>query len=136
MEQSAIPARLEEDALGTRLIPDDLAYGTARAVNNFSISGRVIADIEGFVASIIAIKQAAARANQHTGRLDARIAKAIDQAATEYAGAIRREDFPVDIYHGGGGTAANMNVNEVLANRASEILSGRKGSDPVHPNTH
>jgi aspartate ammonia-lyase len=53
MEQSAIPARLEEDALGTRLIPDDLAYGiqTERAVDNFSISGRVIADIEGFVAS-------------------------------------------------------------------------------------
>jgi aspartate ammonia-lyase len=138
MEQSAIPPRLEEDALGTRLIPDDLAYGiqTARAVDNFSISGRVIADIEGFVASIIAIKRAAARANQRTGGLDPRIARAIDQAATEYAGAIRREDFPVDIYHGGGGTAANMNVNEVLANRASEILSGGKGPDPVHPNTH
>jgi aspartate ammonia-lyase len=127
MAQSVIPTRLEEDALGTRHIPDDLAYGiqTARVVDNFSISGRAIADIEGFVASIIAIKQAAARANRRTGGLDRRIAEAIEQAATEYARAIRREDFPVDIYHGGGGTAANMNVNEVLANRASEILSGR-----------
>lgn len=138
MTEPAIPARLEEDALGTRLIPDDVAYGiqTVRALENFSISGRAIADIEGFVAAIIAIKRAAARANRRAGSLDARIAGAIEQAASEYQGAVRRVDFPVDIYHGGGGTAANMNVNEVLANRASEILAGRKGPYPVHPNTH
>ncbi|WP_315762110.1 MULTISPECIES: aspartate ammonia-lyase [unclassified Bradyrhizobium] len=138
MDEPATSVRLEEDALGTRLIPDDLAYGiqTVRAVENFSISGRSIADIEGFVAAIITIKQAAARANRRAGNLDGRIAEAIDRAASEYAGAIRRADFPVDIYHGGGGTAANMNVNEVLANRASEILTGRRGPDPVHPNTH
>jgi aspartate ammonia-lyase len=130
--------RLEEDALGTRLMPDDLAYGiqTARAVENFSISGRTIADIEGFVAAIIAIKRAAACANTRAGDLEPRIADAIDKAANEYADAVRQQDFPVDIYHGGGGTAANMNVNEVLANRASEILTGRQGSEPVHPNTH
>ncbi|MGJ5180204.1 aspartate ammonia-lyase [Bradyrhizobium oligotrophicum] len=138
MDVPAIPARLEEDALGTRFIPGGLAYGiqTMRAVENFSISGRAIADIEGFVAAIIVIKRAAARANRRMGSLDERIAEAIDQAGSEYAGAVGRDDFPVDIYHGGGGTAANMNVNEVLANRASEILTGRKGPNPVHPNTH
>lgn len=130
--------RLEEDALGTRYLPDDTAYGiqTVRAVENFSISGRSIADIEGFVADVILIKQAAARANWRAGTLDGAIADAIDTAAEEQRAGIRREDYPVDIYHGGGGTAANMNVNEVLANRASEILCGCKGADPVHPNTH
>lgn len=138
MDRPAIAPRMEEDALGTRLLPDDLAYGiqTARAVDNFSISGRTIADIEGFVPAIVAIKQAAARANLRTGGLEPAIAEAIEKAAAEYSAKIRRTDFPVDIYHGGGGTAANMNVNEVLANQASEILTGRKGADPVHPNTH
>jgi aspartate ammonia-lyase len=132
------PSRVEEDALGTRLMPYEIAYGiqTARAVENFSISGRTIADVEGFVPAIILIKQAAARANRHAGELVPSIAEAIETAAMEQLHGIKRGDFPVDIYHGGGGTAANMNVNEVLANRASEILIGRKASDPVHPNTH
>lgn len=130
--------RLEEDALGTRLMPNDTVYGiqTARAVENFSVSGRTIAHIEGFVQAIVAIKRAAARANCRAGDLEPHIAEAIEKVAVEFAEAVRPQDFPVDIYHGGGGTAANMNVNEVLANRASEILTGRKGSDPVHPNTH
>lgn len=130
--------RLEEDAIGTRLIQDSVAYGiqTVRATENFSISGRTIADIEGFVPAILTIKLAAARANHKAGDLDGRLADAIEVAALEQLRGIRREDYPVDIYHGGGGTAANMNVNEVLANRASEILTGRKGFDPVHPNTH
>lgn len=135
---SPVSVRLEEDALGTRLMPGDIVYGiqTARAVENFSISGRTIADIEGFVPAILVIKQAAARANRHAGKLAPRVADAIDAAAVMCLAGMRRGDFPVDIYHGGGGTAANMNVNEVLANRASEILTGRLGPDPVHPNTH
>ncbi|WP_112360977.1 lyase family protein [Rhizobium sp. SJZ105] len=138
MDEGQAEMRLEEDALGTRLMPAALAYGiqTARAVENFSISGRTIADIEGFIPAIIAIKQAAARANCRAGDLDPQIAGAIEMAASEHAVMPGRQDFPVDIYHGGGGTAANMNVNEVLANRASEILTGRKGQDPVHANTH
>jgi aspartate ammonia-lyase len=138
VEKAREGMRLEEDALGTRYLPDDTAYGiqTVRAVENFSISGRSIADIEGFVAAVILIKQAAARANLRAGELDATIAGAIETAADEQLAGVRGEDYPVDIYHGGGGTAANMNVNEVLANRASEILTGRKGADPVHPNTH
>ncbi|MBB4103367.1 aspartate ammonia-lyase [Allorhizobium borbori] len=130
--------RQEADALGTRHLPVDCAYGiqTMRAVENFSISGRTIADIEGFVPAIVTIKLAAARANQKTGGLSEVIAGAICAAAEACLNEVLRADFPVDIYHGGGGTAANMNVNEVLANRASEILCGRKGPHPVHPNTH
>ncbi|MDR6820988.1 aspartate ammonia-lyase [Neorhizobium sp. 2083] len=137
-DPAQVSMRLEEDALGPRLIPDFVAYGiqTARAAENFSISGRTIADVEGFVPALLTIKLAAARANRKADDLDARLAHAIEVAAIEQLRGIRREDYPVDIYHGGGGTAANMNVNEVLANRASEILSGRKGADPVHPNTH
>lgn len=134
----ATTSRLEEDALGMRLIPDDIAYGiqTVRAIENFSISGRTIADIEGFVPAVIQIKKAAAIANRRAGELDQAISAAIENAATEQLRWISRADYPVDIYHGGGGTAANMNVNEVLANLASEIMTGRRGSDPVHPNTH
>lgn len=134
----ATTCRLEEDALGTRQIPDDIAYGvqTVRAIENFSISGRTIADIEGFVPAIIQIKKAAAIANRRASELDPTISMAIEHVATEQLRAIARENYPVDIYHGGGGTAANMNVNEVLANLASEMLTGRRGPDPVHPNTH
>ncbi|MCX8997263.1 lyase family protein [Rhizobiaceae bacterium BDR2-2] len=133
-----LPFREETDALGARLLPADVAYGiqTARAVENFSISGRTIAGIEGFVPAIVTIKQAAARAHRRTGGLDAAIAGAIDWAASDYLCDPPAGDFPVDIYHGGGGTAANMNVNEVLANRASELLCGIRGPAPVHPNTH
>ena len=137
--ETATPSvRLEEDALGTRPIANHIVYGiqTVRAVENFSISGRTIADIEGFVPAILIIKQAAARANRRDGKLDSQIADAINAAAVGFLAEAAREHFPVDIYHGGGGTAANMNVNEVLANRASEILTGCLGPDPVHPNTH
>jgi aspartate ammonia-lyase len=134
----AAPPRLEEDALGTRLIPEDVVYGiqTLRAVENFTISGRTIADIESFVPAIVTIKLAAARANRKAGDLDRGLAEAIEIAAIEQLRDVRRQDYPVDIYHGGGGTAANMNINEILANRANELLTGRKGSGPVHPNTH
>ncbi|KXG84248.1 lyase family protein [Agrobacterium bohemicum] len=134
----SLPSRLEKDALGTRLMPDNIVYGiqTARAVENFSISGRTIADIEGFVPAILVIKQAAARANQRAGKLEPRLADAIEAAVMSCLADMRGQDFPVDIYHGGGGTAANMNVNEVVANRASEVLTGKLAPDPVHPNTH
>lgn len=134
----SLPSRLEKDALGTRLMPGNIIYGiqTARAVDNFSISGRTIADIEGFVPAILTIKRAAARANLRTGKLDLRLADAIEAAVASCQVETRKQDFPVDIYHGGGGTAANMNVNEVVANRASELMTGKLGPDPVHPNTH
>lgn len=130
--------RTEYDALGERQLDDQRYHGiqTQRAKENFSISGTTIADIQGFVASIATIKKAAALANQQIGVLGAEQAQAIAQAADEVVAVPLAEEFPLDIYQGGGGTSANMNVNEVLANRANELLTGHKGYDSVHPNTH
>ena len=129
--------RIETDALGSRRIGNTHYYGiqTVRAHENFSISGKTIADIPGFVESVIRIKQAAALANLSAGGLPKDIAEAIVAAGKYYLENFEPSQFCVDIYHGGGGTAANMNVNEVLANRANEALTGRKGYDRVHPNT-
>ncbi|MCV6605707.1 MAG: lyase family protein, partial [Porticoccaceae bacterium] len=81
-------------------------------------------------------KKAAALANCQIGVLSQAQTDAICQAADEVIAAPDADEFPLDIYQGGGGTSANMNLNEVLANRANEILTGRKGYDQVHPNTH
>lgn len=129
--------RIETDALGSRRIDNANYYGiqTVRAQENFSISDKTIADIPGFTESVIRIKQAAALANLAAGGLPKDIAEAIVGAGTYCLENFEPSQFCVDIYHGGGGTAANMNVNEVLANRANEALTGRKGYDRVHPNT-
>lgn len=129
--------RIETDALGSRSIDNVHYYGiqTVRAQENFSISGKTIADIPGFTQSVIRIKQAAALANLAAGGLPRDIAEAIVGAGAYWLENFEPSQFCVDIYHGGGGTAANMNVNEVLANRANEALTGRKGYDRVHPNT-
>ncbi|MGE0004876.1 MAG: aspartate ammonia-lyase [Parvibaculaceae bacterium] len=130
--------RTEHDALGSRSIDDRLYYGiqTSRALENFSISGKTISDIPHFVSSLIRIKQAAALANLDAGALGRDVATAIVEAGEHWLAHGDATQFCVDIYHGGGGTAANMNINEVLANRANEILTGHKGYDVVHPNTH
>ncbi|UVK40237.1 aspartate ammonia-lyase [Mesorhizobium sp. AR10] len=129
--------RIETDALGSRRIDNTHYYGiqTVRAHENFAISGKTIADIPGFTESIIQIKQAAALANLAVGGLSKEAAAAIIEAGDYWLDNFEASQFSVDIYHGGGGTAANMNVNEVIANRANEALSGRKGYDHVHPNT-
>ncbi|UCI32048.1 lyase family protein [Mesorhizobium sp. B4-1-4] len=134
---SSAGQRIETDALGSRPIDNAHYYGiqTVRARENFSISGRTIADIPGFTESVIRIKQAAALANLAAGGLPKEIAEAIVAAGDHCLENFEQSEFCVDIYHGGGGTAANMNVNEVLANRANEALTGRKGYDRVHPNT-
>jgi aspartate ammonia-lyase len=133
-----IRTRHEHDALGTMTLPDALDYGiqTARAVTNFPISGTTIADIPGFIRSLAQIKKAAAIANGRIGVLSPDICSAITQAADELLAGYKAHAFPVDIYHGGGGTSANMNINEVIALRANALLTGRKGDDAVHPNTH
>lgn len=130
--------RLEQDALGNRELNNDVYYGiqTLRAQENFAISGTSIADIPEFVTSILRIKKAAAIANAKIGVLDNNIAIAICQAADTLCETEQFGDFIVDIYHGGGGTAANMNANEVLANFANELICGEKGNQHVHPNTH
>lgn len=130
--------RIEHDALGERQLDEAVYYGiqTQRAKENFDISGKTISDIPGFVSSIAQIKKAAAIANYKSGVLDKTLYTAICQAADEVVEKPDPAAFAIDIYHGGGGTSANMNLNEVLANRANEIITGHKGYDTVHPNTH
>jgi aspartate ammonia-lyase len=112
-------------------------YGvqTVRAVQNFPISG--IRPLPAFVDGVVRIKRAAALTHRETGRLDARLADAIVAAADEVLGGKWRDQFVVDVYQAGAGTSHNMNVNEVLANRANEMLGSERGKyAPVHPNDH
>src|SRR6202521_864566 len=129
--------RTERDPLGELQVPADAYYGaqTARAVQNFAISG-VVAPADLIVATIL-IKKAAAEANRALGRLDRGVAAAIVSAADEILSGRLRDQFVVDVYQAGAGTSHNMNANEVLANRAAELLGGTRGTyDLVHPNDH
>src|SRR5882757_5310897 len=129
--------RKERDPLGELDVPEDAYYGvqTARAVENFPISGlRAPADL---IVATILIKKAAAETNAALGRLDRIVADAIRTAADEILGGALRDQFVVDVYQAGAGTSHNMNANEVLANRAGEILGEPKGTyTRVHPNDH
>ena len=129
--------RMEQDPLGELPVPASALYGvqTVRAMQNFPISGML--PLEPFVIAQVWIKKAAALTHKETGRLDAQRADAIVAAADEILGGAHREMFVVDPYQAGAGTSHNMNVNEVLANRANEILGSPRGSYvPVHPNDH
>jgi aspartate ammonia-lyase len=136
---TAAPTRTAEDALGPVLVPADAYYGaqTQRATENFDISGVVLGDFPGYLAAIAEVKKAAALANADIGVLRPEVAAAIARAADELiAGTFDRGQFPVDALNAGGGVSPNMNVNEVLATRANEILCGRRGNELVHPNNH
>src|SRR6476646_4856537 len=114
--------RTERDPLGELSVPDEAYYGvqTARAVANFPISGlRAAADL---VTATVLIKKAAAEANAALGRLDRAVARAIVAAADEILAGRLRDQFVVDVYQAGAGTSHNMNANEVIANRAGELL--------------
>src|SRR5881396_2486579 len=129
--------RVERDPLGELPVPAEALYGvqTERARHNFPISH--LAPLAPFVDAVIWIKKAAALTHRETGRLEARLADAIVRAADEVLGGAHRDHFVVDPYQAGAGTSHNMNVNEVLANRANEILGGKRGEyKPVHPNDH
>ena len=129
--------RTETDPLGERQVPADAYYGvqTQRALENFPISG-LTAPLE-LVTATVQIKKAAAEANRTLGRLDSAIANAIVRAADEILAGALRDQFVVDVYQAGAGTSHNMNTNEVLANRAAELLGGRRGEyTRVHPNDH
>ena len=129
--------RVERDPLGELQVPADAYYGvqTQRAAENFPISG-LKAPVPLVTATVL-IKQACARANGALGRLDPTIADAIVNAADEILGGKLRDQFIVDVYQAGAGTSHNMNTNEVLANRAGEILGEAKGTyKRVHPNDH
>jgi len=129
--------RTERDPLGEVKVPAGAYYGvqTVRAAENFPISGlKAPADL---VEATIRIKRAAAQANAELGRLDRDVAKAIVAAADEILAGALRDQFIVDVYQAGAGTSHNMNANEVLANRAAEILGEPRGTyTRVHPNDH
>src|SRR5947207_8114134 len=129
--------RIERDPLGDVRVPADAYYGaqTRRAVENFPISG-LTAPPE-LIVSTVQIKKAAAEANAALGRLPRDIASAIVRAADEILDGKLRDQFVVDVYQAGAGTSHNMNANEVLANRAAELLGDRRGQyTRVHPNDH
>jgi aspartate ammonia-lyase len=131
------PTRAEKDPLGELPVPESALYGvqTVRAVQNFPISG--LRPLPMFVDAVVWIKRSAALTHKETGRLDSKLADAIVAAADEVLGGQHRDQFVVDVYQAGAGTSHNMNVNEVLANRANELLGGRRGAyTPVHPNDH
>ena len=129
--------RTERDPLGEFAVPADAYYGiqTARAADNFPISG--LHAPSDLVTATILIKKSAAHANMALNRLDAHVGQAIVRAADEVLAGSLRDQFIVDVYQAGAGTSHNMNANEVLANRASEILGGARGEYRlVHPNDH
>ena len=129
--------RLERDPLGEKPVPADALYGiqTLRAAENFPISG--LRPLPAFVDAVVWIKRSAALTHKETGRLEARLADAIVKAADEILGGQHRDQFIVDVYQAGAGTSHNMNCNEVLANRANQLLGGQLGTyKPVHPNDH
>lgn len=128
--------RIERDALGEVRVPADALYGaqTQRAIDNFPISGTAFPRV--FIRALGMIKKAAARVNADLGMLDAARAEAIMAAADEVTTGKWDDHFPVDIYQSGSGTSTNMNANEVIANRAIQILGGIPGSKTVHPNDH
>lgn len=129
--------RTERDSLGEIEVPADRYYGaqTERARRNFPVSGLVFP--RRFIAALARIKREAAVVNAELGIVEKRLADAIVRAADEVIAGERDVDFPLDVFQTGSGTSTNMNANEVIANRAIEILGGAVGSkSPVHPNDH
>ena len=129
--------RIERDMVGSQEIPEGAYYGlqSLRAAENFKITGTGL--IPEFIESMAEIKKAAARTNCEIGKLDAARADAIIRACDEVLSGRLRDQFITDAVQGGAGTSANMNMNEVIANRAIEIMGGQKGDYTViHPNDH
>jgi aspartate ammonia-lyase len=131
--------RREHDLLGDRDVPADAYYGvhTLRAIENFPITGTRISIYPDLIAALASIKSAAARSNHELGLLDATRTDAIVAAAEEIRAGKLHEQFVVDVIQGGAGTSTNMNANEVIANRALELLGHPKGDYKfLHPNEH
>ncbi len=128
--------RIERDSMGEMQVPDDAYYGaqTARAVENFPISG--LRFNRAFIRALGLIKKYAASSNEELAKLPSDLAKAIQSAAAEVIDGKWDNHFVVDIFQTGSGTSTNMNANEVIAHRASEILSGNRNSKTIHPNDH
>src|SRR4026208_448136 len=134
--QPSPATRVERDTMGELAVPATAYYGvqTARAIENFPISS--LRFPRAMIRAMGLIKRAAATVNQSLGLLDKKSADAINQAATEVIEGTLDAEFPVDIFQTGSGTSTNMNANEVISNRATELLGGARGSKLVHPNDH
>jgi len=131
--------RVEHDLLGEREIPNDRLFGvqTLRAVENFAISAVRVRDFPPLIVGIAAVKEAAAEANRELGLLSSPIAQAIIDACRELREGKHHRDFKVDMIQGGAGTSTNMNANEVIANRALELMGHERGRyDIISPNSH
>ena len=131
--------RVEHDLLGEREVPAEAYYGvqTLRAQENFHISGVPLSHFPLLIQALAQVKRAAARANNRLGVLDDERAAAIETACEEIVGGALHEHFVVDVIQGGAGTSTNMNANEVIANRALEILGHERGQyEHLHPNNH
>lgn len=129
--------RIEKDTLGKVKIPDDVYYGpqTKRAIDNFPISGLKLPG--RFIKAQGIVKLACARANGFLGLINRKACRAIEKAALEVTKGAHDRHFVVDVYQAGAGTSQNMNANEVIANRAIEILGGKRGDYTlIHPNDH
>jgi fumarate hydratase class II len=129
--------RTERDSMGDMTVPADAYYGaqTARAVENFPISG--LRFPRAFIAALGAVKAACTRVNGVLGLVDPKLADAIARAADEVAAGKHDREFVIDVFQTGSGTSTNMNANEVIANRAAELLGGKRGErSRVHPNDH
>ena len=127
--------REEKDTMGTVRVPEKAYFGaqTQRAVENFPISDLRLPLV--FIYALALIKKYSARVNFELGLLDAKISEPIIQAAQEVRDGKFDDQFVVDVFQTGSGTSTNMNMNEVLASRANEIITGKKGGkSPVHPN--
>jgi aspartate ammonia-lyase len=132
-------ARTEHDLLGEREVPDDALYGiqTLRATENFPITGVPIREFPALIEALAAVKEAAARANAELGLMTAEMADTIARVAQELRAGRHHEHFVVDMVQGGAGTSTNMNANEVIANRALELMGHPRGEyQHVHPNGH
>ena len=132
-------SRLEHDFLGEMAIADDVYYGiqTRRAMENFTISGITLAEFPAMITALALVKKAAAAANMELGCLPHDVGEAICAACDELADGKLHDQFPVDCIQGGAGTSTNMNANEVIANRALELLDHAKGEYAYcHPNNH
>src|SRR6185503_6604208 len=123
------PARVERDLLGEKTIPSDAYYGvqTARALENFHISGVELRLYPDFIRALAMVKQAAARANFDCGQFSREILTGIEGACAELMDGKLHDEFRLDVFQGGAGTSTNMNANEVIANRALELMGHAKG---------
>lgn len=129
--------RIEKDSLGEVRVPADAYWGaqTQRAFENFPVSGMRFPDV--FIRSMAYIKLACAKVNVRSKALDKRYADAIIRTCREIADGKLHDQFPLDIFQTGSGTSTNMNVNEVIATRANELLTGKRNTKgPIHPNDH